>query len=136
MNKNQDNLWEEIVQQEVVQKIKKAYVHAVEKHPKYAPKVINEGADIGWVRVNLNRARERLKEELSADHVVNCEWLESLEAWRMAMDAETIEEATKNQANFEEEAYQCIATMLRYIELGHKTIEKHKKEIIQKGEQK
>lgn len=105
------------------------YKSAVEKHPAYAPIVINPAASLDWVRENLTNARAYLKHELSADHVNNCEWMESLEAWKMAMESKNLKELKENQKNFDIETKQVIATMIRYWQLGMKTIIKHKLEL-------
>lgn len=105
------------------------YNLAAKKHPEYAPIVINPGASLDWIRQNLEDARAYLRHELSADHVTNCEWMESLEAWKMAMEAKTENELVELRKNFDTETKQVIATMIRYWQLGMKTISTHEKEL-------
>lgn len=110
---------------EYLDNIVKAYEEACAKHPGFAPIVLNPAADLPWIQKNLMMARARLKDELSADHVVNCEWMESLEAWKLAKEAKTPEEAKKHADDFIAEANQCIATMIRYIQLARADIAAH-----------
>lgn len=109
------------------------YDKAIVKHPSFATVVINPEASLEWIQENLTRARTLLKKEQSADHVVNCEWVESLEAWKLAVEASTIKELDDSRKNFDVEVKQAIATMIRYWQLGMKTIARHKKELEGKG---
>lgn len=109
------------------------YDKAIVKHPSFATVIINEAASLEWIRENLMKARALLKKEQSADHVTNCEWVESLEAWKMAVEASTLKELDDCRKNFDVEVKQTIATMIRYWQLGMKTIARHRKELEGKG---
>lgn len=105
------------------------YLAANRKHPNFAPIVLNPAADLPWIRENLKRARELLKEELSADHIVNCEWMESLEEWKLGCEAKTPADLKLHEDAFTTETAQVISVMIRYYQLAMRDFAKRLQEL-------
>lgn len=105
------------------------YLAANQKHPNFAPIVLNPDADLPWIRENLNKARKLLKEELSADHICNCEWMESLEAWKLGCEAKTLTDLQLHEDAFATETAQVIAVMIRYYQLAMRDFAKRRQEL-------
>lgn len=98
------------------------YIAAVKKHPEYGRTVLHEDASLPWVQKNLRNARDLIVDDPTADRIVNCEWLESLEEYKKALQGKSKDEVDEHLDKYRVEVYQTIATMIRCYQLAEREI--------------
>lgn len=94
-----------------IEKIQKHYLHAKEKHPYFCDRLLNYDGDADYHLTRIQNALQRTRsalasKEISGEDVLTCDILEVIEAFLKGDTAAAVEEC-----------YDCIAVLLRVIDV-------------------